>query len=61
MLNTEISASKLAVINDIKQKIHNLRNRFPIGIASIDYANDEKLRNLIILQGRFLRHLDSKR
>lgn len=45
----EVSPSKLAVINDLKQSIHNLRNKFPMGIKSIDDGNDEKLRRLLAL------------
>jgi hypothetical protein len=43
------SSSKLAAINDLKQSIHNLRNKFPMGIKSIDDSNDEKLKRLLVL------------
>jgi hypothetical protein len=39
-------AAKLAAINDLRQSIHNLKNRFPIGIKSIDDAHDDKLKKL---------------
>ena len=42
-------ASKLAAINEIKQSIHNLRNKFPMGIKSVDDSNDEKLKRLLAL------------
>ena len=42
-------ASKLAAINELKQSIHNLRNKFPMGIKSVDDSNDEKLKRLLAL------------
>lgn len=43
------SSSKLVAINQLKQSIHNLRMRFPIGIKSIDDAHDDKLKRLQVL------------
>jgi hypothetical protein len=43
------SSSKLAAINQLKQSIHNLRMRFPMGIKSIDDSHDDKLKRLQIL------------
>lgn len=40
------SDSKLVQINQLKQSIHNLKMRFPIGIRSIDDSCDEKLKRL---------------
>ena len=37
---------RLAWINQLKQNIHNLRMRCPIGIRSIDDEYDEKLKRL---------------
>ena len=38
--------SKLAQIRQLKQSIHNLKMRWPIGIKSIDDSHDAKLRLL---------------
>lgn len=43
------SSSKLAQINQLKQSIHNLKMRWPIGIKSIDDKHDEKLKRLLKL------------
>lgn len=43
------SASKLEQINQLKQSIHNLKMRWPIGIKSIDDNHDEKLKRLVKL------------
>ncbi len=43
------SDSKLAAINQLKQSIHNLKMRFPMGIKSIDDSHDDKLKRLQIL------------
>lgn len=40
------SNSKLAQINQLKQSIHNLKMRWPIGIRSIDDEHDQKLKRL---------------
>jgi len=41
-----LSSSKLEILNQLKQSIHNLRMRFPIGIKSIDDEHDAKLKRL---------------
>lgn len=40
------STSKLAQIKQLKQSIHNLRMRWPIGIRSIDDEHDQTLKRL---------------
>ena len=40
------SETKNDQLNQLKQSIHNLKMRWPIGIKSIDDAHDEKLKRL---------------
>lgn len=49
-MNTKLkTASKLETINQLKQSIHNLKMRWPIGIKSIDDVCDKRIITLIDL------------
>lgn len=55
------SNSKLAAINQLKQSIHNLRMRFPIGLKSIDDEHDDKLKRLQVLLDEIESDLNKKK
>ena len=42
----KMSDSKLECLRQLNQQIHNLKNRWPIGILSIDDKYEEKLKRL---------------
>lgn len=44
-----MSSSKLAGINQLRQGIHNLKMRWPIGIMAIDDEHDAKRKRLELL------------
>jgi hypothetical protein len=58
-----MTASKLDQLNQLRQAIHNLRMRFPIGIKSITDAHDAKLdrlQKLLELQTKGVNHESKK-
>jgi len=46
----------MEALQQLKQNIHNLKMRFPIGIKSIDDEHDAKLKRLLIELQRRLNH-----
>lgn len=41
-----MNQSKLDVLNQMEQRLHNLRGTFPCGIRKIDDERDEKIKQL---------------
>ena len=46
MLKLEKTDSKMAIIRQVEQNIHNLKVRWSIGIKAVDDAHDRKLLRL---------------